>query len=317
MNFDDLTNINLRNDIIFKYVFAMESTEDILIDLLNAIFLDSGQEQITEITYMNPLNLKEYLLDKTTVIDIKARDGKGRYYNIEMQVQSEQHFVERVIYYNSKLLTGQLGESQGYDKLNKTISIIFTDFILLKNEKAIHNIYRLLNVRSHKELADLVEYHFIELPKYKDDEKYGDPINQWLFALVNGESFISDPGTMPDLIKKEKMIMKAIKRMQKAAADPDLRAIMEYREKAVHDEADRLSFAHEKGIKIGEERGIMIGKEEGIMIGKEVGKEEGIMIGSKKAMEAVALEMMSNGIDIDTVIKFTKLSRQDIQKLQQ
>ncbi len=99
--------------------------------------------------------------------------------------------------------------------------------------------------------------------------------------------------------------MKAIKRMQKAAADPDLRAIMEYREKAVRDEADRLSFAHEKGIKIGEERGIMIGK------------EEGIMIGSKKAMEAVALEMMSNGIDINTVMKFTKLSRQDIQKLQQ
>jgi len=309
MNNIDITKYNLRNDIIFKYVFATDHSQDILIDLLNAVFLDSGQESITEITYLNPMNLKEYLLDKATVIDIKAKDGNGRLYNIEMQVQSEQHFVERIIYYNSKLLTGQLGESQGYDTLNKTISIVFTDFILFKKEKAIHNIFRLLNVKSHKELADLVEYHFIELPKYRDDKMYGDPINQWLFALENGETFMGDPAKIPDAIKKEAMIMKAIKKMQKATSDEDVRAILEYREKAVRDEADRMSYATKKALMRGKEEGIMIGKEEGIMIGEQKGKE--------LERTSIALQMLSHKISIDTISSVTGLSKEDLLKLKQ
>ncbi len=313
----DITKINLRNDIIFKYVFASRNSEDILISLLNAVFLDSGQEQIAGIEYINPFNAKERPDDKSTILDIKAVDSKGRQYNIEMQVQNEHHFTQRIIYYNSRLLTEQLAESQGYDKLNKTISIIFTDFVLLKKEKSLHNIYRLLNVKSHKELEDLVEYHFIELPKYRDDKMYEDPINQWLYTLVSGEIFITEPGMMPERIKKEAMIMKAIKRMQKAAADRDVRAIMEYREKAARDEADRLSFAHEKGIKLGKEEGIMIGKEEGLMIGEMRGKEEGIMIGEKRAMERVALKMLSLKISTDEIAKATGLSKTDIMKLKQ
>jgi len=297
----DITKINLRNDIIFKYVFASRNSEDILISLLNAVFLDSGQEQIAGIEYMNPFNAKERLDDKSTILDIKAVDSKGRQYNIEMQVHNEYHFTERVIYYNAKLLTEQLAESQGYDKLNKTISIVFTDFVLLKKEKPLHNIYRLINVKSHKELEDLVEFHFIELPKYKDDKMYEYPINQWLYALVNGETFIAEPDMMPERIKKEAMIMKAIKKMQKAAADREVRAIMDYREKAVRDEADRLSFAHEKGI----------------MIGEMKGKEEGIMIGEKRAMERVALKMLSLDMSIDEIAKATGLSKTDIMKLKQ
>ncbi len=289
----DITKINLRNDIVFKYVFASGNSKDILIHLLNAVFLDSGQEKIADISYMNPMNLKEYMSDKATVIDIKARDEKGRLYNIEMQVQNRHHFMERIVYYNAKLLTGQLSEAQGYDKLNKTVSIIFSDFLLIKNEKAIHNIYRLLNVKSHKELADLVEYHFIELPKYKDERLYDDPINQWLFALMNGETFINDPGRIPERIKKEAMIMKAIKRMQKAAADPDVRAIIEYREKAARDEADRLSYATEEALLIGEKRG------------------------KKREKETIALKLLSMNMTLEEICMVTGLTELDIMKLKQ
>ncbi len=84
--------------------------------------------------------------------------------------------------------------------------------------------------------------------------------------------------------------MKAIEKMKRATSDEDVRAIIEFREKAVRDEADRMSFAmkkalmrgKEEGIMIGKEEGIMVGKEEGIMIGEKRGKEEGIMIGEKR-----------------------------------
>jgi len=127
--------------------------------------------------------------------------------------------------------------------------------------------------------------------------------------------------------------MKAIEKMQKATSDEDVRAILEYREKAVRDGADRMAYAtkkalmrgKEEGIMIGKEEGIMIGKEEGMMIGKEegmmIGKEEGIMIGEQKGKELerinIAIQMLSHTISIDTISAVTGLSKEDILKLKQ
>ena len=100
-------------------------------------------------------------------------DGTGKRYNIEMQVAHEISYIKRIIYYHDKLYTGQLKNSEDYDNLNKSISISILDFVLLKEEKDVHNIYRYLNTKSKKELTDLKEIHFIELPKFnkKDPDK--------------------------------------------------------------------------------------------------------------------------------------------------
>jgi predicted transposase/invertase (TIGR01784 family) len=291
----DLRGINLRNDIIFKYVFASENSEDILISLLNAIFGHSKQELITEIIYLNPFNIKESMNDKTTVLDIRASDTNGRQYNIEMQIRNEPQFIERIIYYNSRLYTSQLKHGQSYGDLKKTISIAITDFTLFPGEKELHNIFRLLNVKSHKELSGIVEYHFLELPKYRENKKIEEIINKWLYAIKNAEKFINDPDKLPDSIKKEASIMRAINKMQKAAADDELRAIIEYREKAELDDLQRIKNAQREG----EMRGIILGKQEG----------------DEKAREAIALTMLSMGMNIEDVEKATKLSIEQILKL--
>jgi len=110
--------------------------------------------------------------------------------------------------------------------------------------------------------------------------------------------------------------MKTIDKMKRATSDEDVRAIIEFREKAVRDEADRMSFAMKKALMRGKEEGIMVGKEEGIMIGKK----EGIMIGEergeRRGKELVAVQMLSLNISIDTIIAATGLSKADIQKLE-
>jgi len=103
--------------------------------------------------------------------------------------------------------------------------------------------------------------------------------------------------------------MKAIKKMQKATSDEDVRAILEYREKAVRDEADRMSYATKKALMRGKEEGIMIGKEEGIMIGEQKGKE--------LERTSIALQMLSHKISIDTISSVTGLSKEDLLKLKQ
>jgi predicted transposase/invertase (TIGR01784 family) len=295
----DLRGINLRNDIIFKYVFASEDSEDILISLLNAIFEHSKQEKIKDIVYLNPFNTKESFDEKLTVLDIRATDETGRQYNIEMQVRNESQFIERIIYYNSRLLASQLKQGETYSDLKKTITIAITDFKLFPDEKDYHNIYRLLNVKSHMELSGVVEYHFLELPKYKEDKKLEEEIKKWLFTIKNAERFINEPEKLPETIKKEASIMRAIQKMQKAAADNELRAIMEYREKADLDNLQRMKNALREGEKRGEKRGILLGEKKG----------------EKRAKEAIALTMLSLNMSIEDVAKATKLSIEHILKI--
>jgi hypothetical protein len=80
----------------------------------------------------------------------------------------------------------------------------------------------------------LTGYHFIELPKYKDDKNYENLNNRWLYTLINGEKFINDPAMLPDAIKEEDTIMKAIKK--KYLSDKEvINRIIDYRTKSLTD----------------------------------------------------------------------------------
>jgi len=109
------------------------------------------------------------------------------------------------------------------------------------------------------------------------------------------------------------MIMKAIKRMQKAAADPEVCAVIEYREKAELDYLNRVANARLEGLLLGKEEGILLGKEEGMLLGKE----EGLKEGRKEGIELIVLKMLSKKRSIEEIAEFTGLSKADILKLQQ
>ena len=71
----------------------------------------------------------------------------------------------------------------------------------------------------------------------------------------------------------------------------------------------------EQLIKEGMERGMERGIEKGIEKGMERGMERGIEKGIEKGMERVAKQMFSDGEDINKIIKYTGLSREDIERL--
>ena len=77
------------NDMVFKVVFASATNDHLLRALLNALLGLTGTERITEIHILNPYVDKTYLTEKGVVLDIKARDGQGQRYNIEVQLQDQ------------------------------------------------------------------------------------------------------------------------------------------------------------------------------------------------------------------------------------
>ncbi len=243
------SSINLRNDLIFKFVFGNEKNEKILIALLNAILGFEGEDKIVKLTFLNTINLQEYIKDKLSTLDVKAEDGRKIRYNIEMQVESESAYIQRVIYYHDKLYTGQLKKAEPFAKLNKTISISILNFRLLKKEIELHNIYRYLNIKSKQELTDVKELHFIELPKFKEDKpkKLQSRFEKWLHILKIGEIYADNLDDLPEELKEEEEIVMALQEMVRASNDEQVRQILEMRAKARHEEASRLYEAKQEG----------------------------------------------------------------------
>jgi predicted transposase/invertase (TIGR01784 family) len=299
------SSINLRDDLIFKFVFGYEKNEKILIALLNAILGLTGNKKIISLTFLNVLNLQEYLNDKLTILDVKVVDGTGVRYNVEMQVAPDKSYLQRIMYYLDKLYTEQLKEGEPYDKLCKAISISILNFTLFEEEEDLHNIYRFLNVKSKRELTDLKELHFIELPKFKKDKPKGtmSKFEKWLHALKFGERYAYNIDDLPDELKEEEEIVMALQEMVRASNDEMVRQILDMRSKARHEEASRLYQA--------EQRGIEKGKEEG----KKEGKEEGMKAGEEKEKISIAKNLLKLNFPVEAISQATGLTACEIEKL--
>ncbi len=207
---------------------------------------------------------------------MKVLDGNGKRYNVEMQVAYEKSYIKRIIYYLDKLYTSQLKESEPYETLNKSISISILNFILLKNEPDIHNIYKFLNIKSGNELTDLKEIHFIELPKFikMEPEELETTFEKWLYTLKYGEKYVYDIDDIPYILKEEEEIVMALNEMLRASDDDQLRELIEMRQKARHDEASRMYNATIEAQAQGMSQGIAQGMAQGMIQGLAEGKLE-------------------------------------------
>jgi len=71
----------------------------------------------------------------------------------------------RILFYASKLITGQIAEGEQYDKIKRVISIIITDHPLIKQSDKFHHQFGLYDIESSVMLTDILEIHTLEIPK--------------------------------------------------------------------------------------------------------------------------------------------------------
>ncbi|HEX4839028.1 MAG TPA: Rpn family recombination-promoting nuclease/putative transposase, partial [Rhabdochlamydiaceae bacterium] len=82
-----MEDINPRVDIAFKKIFGVEENKDLLISLINSVV--GKEDQVKEITLLNPYNAKSFKRDKLSILDVKAQGVTGKRYNIEIQISDE------------------------------------------------------------------------------------------------------------------------------------------------------------------------------------------------------------------------------------
>lgn len=185
---------------------------------------------------------------------MKARDGQGRLYNIEVQIAAEPAYTERAVYYLARLFGGQLNPGEPYTRLAKTIGISLCDFTLFADFSGLHSTCRLYDAPHRRELTDVLELHFIELAKFRHDQPHDlrTPFEKWLHVLKFGSLYEGRTGKVPETLKQEEGIEMALEGMRKARASDEVRELLELRKKADHDEATRRERAEQEAERRGE-----------------------------------------------------------------
>ncbi len=245
-----MCRLNPRVDFAFKKLFGSEENKDILISFINSML--SEDQQIKDIQLKNPYNIANYKKDKMSILDIKAVDEKEIWYDIEMQLSEQIFYEKRAFYYWAKVYSDQLEGGYNYDKLRKTISINILDFDYL-NEEDFHNVYKVYNEKSKKELSTVFEMHFIELNKFKKDFKdVKTALDRWIVFLNRAYELEKDK--IPEELAVDEAVKKAVERLDVMYLDKEEREIYENDLKRLRDYIAEMKTAEIKGLEIGIEK---------------------------------------------------------------
>jgi len=157
----------VKNDVIFRLFFADERNVDFLKSFLKSV-LKLPDEDYNEITIIDPHLLPEYTGDKLSVIDVKLRTKSGKIVHIEIQLKVTPEMKNRIIFYDAKLITEQLGKSERYETIQQVISIIITEEKLIKESAGYHHRFTFYDSSSKIEFSDIIEIYTLELGKLPD-----------------------------------------------------------------------------------------------------------------------------------------------------
>ena len=273
----------LLNDVLFKIVFGSPSSEPVLRALLNALLGYTGEDRIAELQVQNPSFDREFVHEKGSILDIKARDRKNRLYNIEVQLTPgyPDDYLKRSIYYLARLYCEQLERGQPYRSLNRTISISLLDFLLFPETPQLHSRFSLYERDRQQRLTDVIELHYIELKKFSPNKPHHllTPFEKWLYILKFSELYESEP--LPQNLLQEEGISMAIDSMKRAYATDEIREMILAREKAHRDLASLRANALQEGHEQGRAEGRAEGREEG----REEGRRSGLQAGLDLALD--------------------------------
>ena len=295
-------DINVLNDYFVRYLFSSSDSNLILLDFINSTMLDSGIKTFRSVEILTPFNYKENNEDKETIVDVKCITHSGTVVIIEIQLQGNSRFPERILYYWASNYSKLLKHGEKYDALTPVISINLLNFNL-DDADNIHSCYMIYEMNNKKLLTDHLQIHIIELKKFKYNILKSD-LNCWLkfFTMKNNKEII-----MSELVK-EKPIMEEVQRKYNNFIKNSL-MMNEYDKREAYLYGNQIMLEEER--RLGIEEGFKKGIEQGIEKGIEKGIEQGI----KENQILTVKNMKNRNIDIALISDITGLSIEEIEKL--
>ncbi|MFZ7121624.1 MAG: Rpn family recombination-promoting nuclease/putative transposase [Eubacteriaceae bacterium] len=280
-----MERLNPLNDFIFKKLMGEEESKENLIAFINSVL--DPEDQVDDIEIINNKELtKEMISDKTGRLDVRAKTIDGCEINIEVQLSNQRNMEKRTMFYWGKLFLEGIKQGEEYIQLSKVITINILDFDYLDIER-FHTKYHLWEDEEEDYmLTDLIEIHFIEMPKFRQLKRKdieNNSLHRWLKFF---DRRISEE-EIKELIEMDTAIKRAEAKLKHLGSDPETLSLYRAREDSLHERANMISSAKEEGVK------------EGV--------KEGKVLTAKAAL--------IKGLSSDVIADITGLSIEEIQKI--
>jgi predicted transposase/invertase (TIGR01784 family) len=237
-------------DTLFKMLFVQNPE---LLRKLVGHLLSIPYSTITQFEITNPEIPPEYIGEKFCRLDINVIIN-GQRCNLEIQVQNEGHFTERVLYYWARGYSSALPAGEDYSELPRTIVVNIVGFEAFECSEY-HSEFAVIEVNRHTAFGDKLCLHVFELPKLPKLADTNDKQLLWLslFRAKTEEELQSIISMgVPEMTE-------AVEAYRSTAVSPAFRELERLRTKARHDEAQALRNALRKGIEQGIEQGVLLG----------------------------------------------------------
>ena len=283
--------INPFTGLGFKHIFGHEITKELLLSFLNDLF--AGEFQIADLTFKNPGQLGMSKDSRGVVFDIYCTTLEGKNIIVEMQNRAQPHFIDRALYYTSRVIVDQGKRGEWNYCLTPVYTICFMNFI---DSGLTPGKFRTDIVLADRDTgcqqSDKLRIVYLMLPLFTKEE--GDCRNdfeRWIYVLKNMSTlermpFLAQNAVFKRLAEISDLTMLSREELQKY--DESI--------KVMRDTYATITYERQKGWAEGRAEGIAEGKQEGIA--------------------SVARNMLQRGMPSEDVCKFTGLSREEVESLE-
>ena len=286
-----MSNFLMKPKIDFAFKEIMMNNEARL-GFLSAV-LKLNPKEIKDTKILNTNLRKMHKDDKQGILDVRILMNNDVEIDIEIQLSELKVWADRSLFYLSKMYVEQIEEGQQYDVFKRCVSISILDFTLFHDTDEFYSCFHLREDTRHTLYTDKMEFHVLELSKLpKELKEDTSDILLWakFISAEREEEFDM-------LATKNPYIKSAYEQLQVISQDKQKRLEYEAREKAIRDHNQMMYEAEQRG----EERGM----------------QRGMQIGEYEKAISIARNLLAFGIAPDIIVKTTKLSLEQIEKLQQ
>ncbi len=278
--------------------------------------------------------------DKFNRVDIKARNSKGEIIIVEVQNTMEVFYLERILYGVAKAITEHINLGDTYEEVKKvySISILYFDigqgedyiykgqnhFVGLHTNDELKITTRERDTLVRKAPEDVFPtYYLIRVKNF--DKVAVSPMEEWMRYLKEG--VIGDDPKAPGLKEaKAKLQYYLMDKKERYAYDEHINAVMIQNdvignakreglaEGRAEGRAEGLAQGKAEGLAQGKAEGLAQGKAEGLAQGKAEGIAEERSANLKRQLN-FARAMLADGMDVDRVMQYTGLTKEQIDDM--
>jgi len=280
--------MSAKSDVIFKLLFGNELNRDLLVKFLMAV-LKLPLDEYTDIQISDPQSKRKYKGDKLAILDVKVKTATGKLINIEIQVQVTSEMRERIVFYNAKMMSEQLGSGNSYDTIKKTVSIVVAGEKFIHEHEQYHDKFTIYSSATNTEFTDIVEIHTLELSKLPK-ESDGTDLWDWM-EFINADS----EEDLAVLAQKRPQMKIPVDKLLELNQDSYAREVFEAQEKQRRD-----NYALQR---------------KAMLEGRQAGRQEGRQEGKQEEKVAIAKKMSQLKMSVDDIINATGLTKREVEEL--